>query len=109
MTREEAIKKLQKQKAEYLDEWVDYSGIAEAFDMAIEALKAQEWTPISQKPPEDRQDCIVSTDASEMLFATFYEYSHGYNFDTWGLDCVGEITAWMPLPDPYKGESEDKE
>lgn len=38
MTREEAIKKLQKQKAEYLDEWVDYSDIAEAFDMAIEAL-----------------------------------------------------------------------
>lgn len=41
MTREEAIKKLQKQKAEYLDEWVDYSGVAEAFNMAIEALKAK--------------------------------------------------------------------
>ena len=40
MTREEAIKKLQKQKNEYLEEWVDYSGVAEAFDMAIEALKA---------------------------------------------------------------------
>ena len=41
MTREEAIKKLQKQKAEYLDEWVDYSGVAEAYDMAIEALQAE--------------------------------------------------------------------
>lgn len=38
MTREEAIIKLQKQKAEYLEEWVDFSGIAEAYDMAIEAL-----------------------------------------------------------------------
>ena len=39
MKREEAIKKLQKQKAEYLEEWVDYSGVAEAYDMAIEALQ----------------------------------------------------------------------
>ena len=42
MKREEAIKKLQKQKAEYLEEWVDYSGVAEAFDMAIEALQFME-------------------------------------------------------------------
>ena len=42
MTREEAIKKLQKQKAEYLDEWVDFSGVAEAYDMAIEALTNQQ-------------------------------------------------------------------
>lgn len=39
MTREEAIRKLQKQKAEYLEEWVDFSGVAEAYDMAIEALE----------------------------------------------------------------------
>lgn len=39
MEREEAIRKLQKQKAEYLEEWVDFSGVAEAYDMAIEALQ----------------------------------------------------------------------
>lgn len=38
MKKEEAIKKLQKQKAEYLEEWINYSGVAEAYDMAIEAL-----------------------------------------------------------------------
>ena len=42
MTREEAISKLQKQKAEYLEEWVDFSGVAEAYDMAIEALTLPE-------------------------------------------------------------------
>ena len=42
MTREEAIRKLQKQKAEYLEEWVDFSGVAEAYDMAIEALEQPE-------------------------------------------------------------------
>lgn len=39
MTTTEAIKKLQKQKAKYLVEvWEDYSGVAEAYDMAIKAL-----------------------------------------------------------------------
>lgn len=42
MTREEAIMKLQKQKAEYLEEWVDFSGVAEAYDMAIKALTQPE-------------------------------------------------------------------
>ena len=42
MTREEAIRKLQNQKAEYLERWVDFSGVAEAYDMAIEALKQPE-------------------------------------------------------------------
>ena len=42
MTREEAIRKLQKQKAEYLEKWVDFSGVAEAYDMAIEALEQPE-------------------------------------------------------------------
>ena len=37
--KKEAIRKLQKQKAKYLEEWVDFSGVAEAYDMAIEALK----------------------------------------------------------------------
>ena len=45
MTREEAIRKLQKQKAEYLEEWVDFSGVAEAYDMAIEALSAEAAQP----------------------------------------------------------------
>ena len=54
MTRKEAIEKLQKQKAEYLEEWVDYSGVAEAFDMAIEALTADrqsgEWKRVDEQP-----------------------------------------------------------
>lgn len=49
MTREEAIRKLQKQKAEYLEEWVDFSGVSEAYDMAIEALSAEAAQPERKK------------------------------------------------------------
>ena len=81
-----------------------------ALGIAIKALKAQEWIPLHQRLPEDMQDCLVSTDASEILCATFYEYpGDDYDYDTWDSDYVGKIIAWMPLPKPYKAESEDKE
>ena len=42
MTREEAIRKLKERKREYLDNWIDYSRVAEAYDMAITALAEPE-------------------------------------------------------------------
>lgn len=55
MTRKEAIEKLQEQKARYLEEWVDYSGVSEAYDMAIEALQAE---PKHGKWQVDEAECI---------------------------------------------------
>lgn len=75
MEREEAIKKLQKQKAEYLKEWVDFSGVAEAYDMAIEALSEQKtgvWVKSDILP--NGWHCshcdapVMTDDISEMLF-----------------------------------------
>ena len=39
MRNEEAIMKIQRHKNEYLDKYVDFSGIAEALDTGIQALK----------------------------------------------------------------------
>ena len=41
MTNEEAIRKIESQKLWFLEEYVDYSGVSEAYDMAIQALKKQ--------------------------------------------------------------------
>lgn len=41
MTREEAIAKMEQQKNAFLDEYVDYGGVTEAYNMAISALEAQ--------------------------------------------------------------------
>ena len=71
MTRQKAIKKLQERKVEYLDEWVDFSGIAEAYDMAIEALEQ-----------ELNEDCISRAKAIEevnMLPNTDKGYSDTYD------------------------------
>lgn len=42
MTNQEAIRILNEQRNKFMDEWVDYCGINEAYNMAIQALKEQE-------------------------------------------------------------------
>ena len=38
MTNEEAIRILNEQKNKFMDEWVDFGGVNEAYNMAIKAL-----------------------------------------------------------------------
>lgn len=42
MTKTQAIKILTQQKNEFLDTYIDYAGVAKAYDMAIELLKREE-------------------------------------------------------------------
>ena len=49
MTNEEAIKILDKQRIEYLEEWVDYGRVNGAYQMAIEALEQQTEDAISRQ------------------------------------------------------------
>lgn len=42
MTNKEAIRILNEQRNKFMDEWVDYGGINEAYNMAIQVLKEQE-------------------------------------------------------------------
>ena len=107
MTREEAIRKLQKHKNEYLDEWVDYSGIVEALDMAIEALPAeavQGWIPCSERLPSDGGNYLITVadlrlghiGEHTVTMADFYAKEKKWN-------SAVDVYAWMPLPEPYKG------
>ena len=130
MTREEVIRKLQKQKAEYLEEWVDFSGVAEAYDMAIEALTQpeQRWIPVKFRPmdSEEREywenhfdyeladedavmfDCKMPDDGQEILVS----YRKWICMDKCEIDCGcyglegnGDwdgVVAWMPRPEPYE-------
>lgn len=78
MTREEAIDKLQKQKAEYLEEWVDYSGVAEAYDMAIEALQTE---PIRCGECKHKDECeevvLFDVNDDEVMGHRLYWCSYG--------------------------------
>lgn len=99
-----------------------------AFDMAIKALEQEPaWTPVSE-PPKDNGEYLVTRKLSKKFdidIVDILSFNHNlfevdkYEFagqeragwydydDEWGYYEMDDVTAWMPLPKPYKAESED--
>ena len=95
MNEEKAKKVLQEQIDKYGQEY-DAEGI-EALEMAIKALEQTSWIPVSEKLPESDKWCLVTTKEA-VTKALYYEYSEYWK---------EYVIAWMPLPQPYKVESEE--
>lgn len=91
--------------------------LGEAIQYAIDQLKANQWQPIDTAPKnkniliiggkiktqlDEEWDCnypvIASGSKGHFLVA------HGCYYDTW----VYNPTHWMPLPQPPKGQDDDR-
>ena len=60
------------------------------------------WIPVSERLPEKEVVYIISVHCDDRNFITFdnfCSYKHGWK--KWSNQ---EVLAWMPLPEPYKGE-----
>lgn len=75
---------------------------------------AQQWTPCKEGLPDPQND--GDKDFSDWVLISLYLHKgnsitttayYCFSEEKWytkGRFVVGEITAWMPLPEPYKGE-----
>ena len=117
MTREEAIDRLKEARAghkEFLS--------VETLNMAIKALEQTRWIPVSEKLPEINQRVLV-TSYGRVCYAMMTSADGNSGYPVFKLqDSLNEkvvcettvhsefttsrIKAWMPLPQPYKAESE---
>lgn len=59
------------------------------------------WLPFPDNRPKEGEEIIVCDD-EDMITVDFYING---KFEL--MQCRS-VAAWMPLPEPYKGESEDK-
>lgn len=78
---------------------------SEAVDMAISALEAQEWMPCSKRSPDEIDKYLVTLDYKEHGTGITTLWFHGLL--GWDFPVADVVTAWMPLPEPYKAESEE--
>lgn len=108
MTNQEAINELQlaidliKQDGK---DWLDERDIP-ILDMAISALEKQDkqrWIPVSERLPEDDTEVLVYLFSRPSPYIAWVSDCHWYT-EEFEIEKENYPIAWMPLPEPYKGE-----
>lgn len=98
MTREEASKWLKLAVPVKAVTQEEFNTFIEAVNMAIKALEAQadgKWISVSERLPEEGGRYLVYTWSHEIETAQYVD-------GCWNIKTP--ISAWMPLPEPYKDE-----
>ena len=69
------------------------------------------WIPVSERLPKDRESVLLSTNTNEVFEGSYFDDDS----DRQWYSCRDEtfiynnvVTAWMPLSEPYKAESEEE-
>lgn len=109
MTNEETIKILK--GVEMVGGSLPENGdlVEEALLMAIKALEQTSWIPVSERLPEsdEQYHTFLVTDRKGKVTLSEFYLSIKDKKPYWSG--MIDVIAWMPLPEPYKAESEDKE
>lgn len=78
--------------------------------LAIRALPSvnpiSRWIPISERLPEKDVYVLATTEWGAVTVAEMYSADEWFIHEGATNAETDEITAWMPLPEPYKAESE---
>ena len=75
-------------------------------DIIDEQPKVGEWIPCSERLPEERSEAVLATaydGISTAIYVFYYENGRWKDIDGYNVDAA-EITAWMPMPDPWEEE-----
>ena len=80
------------------------------FGTVLEEIKSsvtptQKWIPVKERLPEESLNSVIGWDAYRER-CVFVQYIDGY-FQITGRDESFNITAWMPLPEPYVPDTND--
>lgn len=80
----------------------------ELWDIASTQTEQQRWIPVSEQLPEDDTPVFVYLFESNSPYIAWVSDCEWFTED-FQVEKEYEPIAWMPLPEPYKAESEDKE
>lgn len=107
MTKTEAIKLIDDRMCFGRGKWSEHHMPIkdiywEAGEMAIKALETEpQWIPCSEKLPEYGQGVLAYYEDGDMGVNHVIDEDDG----EWFIDGV---IAWLPLPEGYRGEQDDK-
>ena len=83
------------------DEWnKDYKAIMKSIRQLPSVTPQPRWIPCSERLPQDEQKVLITTRSGNLIDVDTSIFYHASAF--W----EHYVIAWMPLPEPYKAESE---
>ena len=80
------------------------NAIMDAFDEYVESNEPH-WIPVTEQLPKEDGSYLVSGkwgSGKESVGDCEFSVEDGYFQTAWNFD----VLAWMPLPEPYKGDTE---
>lgn len=98
-----------------VEQWIEMNGIEEALkkQAAKQATSnyTSEWIPVSERLPEGENEVLITVNGkfNNITFDNAIEIGFYNEVDGWIINgyldwITPEVTAWRPLPEPYKGE-----
>ena len=100
--RQDAMNAIQK-RADEIDSVYSafWEGLKIAQDIVEKVPSAEperKWIPVTEALPQNYQQTICIDSRGKMMIGTYGEYG-------WIFPCyMNEPVAWMPLPEPWRGE-----
>lgn len=77
----------------------------EIIDIINRQPKVGEWIPVSEKLPEESGTYIVNAIENCIVHVTFAKWMKRMKkWNLTGSRSYWKVTAWQPLPEPWKGE-----
>lgn len=80
---------------ESLDDYRDL--LVECFEVLPSAQPEQRWIPVTERLPDDGLYLVTTSKG----YTQVHVFSHNGNSEEYWMRCN---KAWMPLPEPYRGE-----
>lgn len=84
---------------------------------AVMAILNRRWVPVNERPPEEGERVLAThlggLNPNRQVIEHIYQsgqFTLGWDMDTdmksptFGKRQMGKVVAWMPWPEPYKGE-----
>lgn len=74
-------------------------------------LKEPQWIPCSERLPKHSEIVLVSFKIGMVQMCKYLDDGSSYSWWSYKDDCLAwnnTVDAWMPLPEPYKEEGDEK-
>ena len=88
-------------------EWDRSDGVKHKadYDDLIKAYEQSRWIPVNERLPKSAGTYIVTAMDNGTAVVTFMKWQNRYKrWDKTGRRAYWKVVAWMPLPEPWKGE-----